>query len=104
MSKPRQIYTLGIWTVKEGREQAFIAEWEAFAKWTAKNQPGSQDAYLVKDLNNPRQFVSFGPWDNAEAIAAWRERAEFKAFVGKVKDLCDEFQPRTLSLAASTVE
>ena len=104
MNKPHQPYTLGIWTVKEGKEQDFIAEWDRFANWTAKNQPGARDAYLVQDLNDPKQFISFGPWDNSEAIAAWRDRPEFKAFVAKVKGLCDDFQPRSLALVASAVK
>lgn len=104
MNTPNQPYTLGLWTVKEGKEDDFIAEWEGFAKWTSRNQHGARDAYLLRDLNNPRLFISFGPWDDAEAIATWRGRPEFKAFVAKAKELCDDFQPRSLVLAAAAVK
>ena len=102
MNKINQPYTLGIWTAKSGKEQAFIAEWEAFAKWTAKNQPGAGKAFLLQDPDHPEQFVSFGPWESVEVIKAWRERHEFKIFVSKVRDLCSDFQPRSLALVASS--
>jgi len=76
-----QLYTLGVWTVKAGQESTFVAEWDAFAKWTAKSHPAAGDAYLLKDAEHPQQFISFGPWDSPEAVKAWRERPEFKVFV-----------------------
>ena len=104
MHKTDQLYTLGNWTAKPGYEKQFIAEWEAFARWTARNQPGAGAGYLLQDPEHPRQFVSFGPWDNADAIKAWRERPEFKAFVLKIRGLCDDFQPRTLVPVASSAQ
>lgn len=102
MNNPNQLYTLGNWTTKVGNEQAFIAEWEKFAKWTALHQKGAGVGNLLQDPEHPRQFVSFGPWDSPEAIKAWREQPEFKAFVSKVRDLCEDFQPRNLVLVASS--
>jgi quinol monooxygenase YgiN len=102
MSKPNQIYTLGNWTTKVGNEQAFITEWQTFAQWTAQHQQGAGIGYLLQDPDHPQQFVSFGPWESPEAVKAWRERPEFKAFVLKVRELCEDFQPRTLVLVASS--
>ena len=99
-----QLYTLGVWTVKAGQESTFVAEWDAFAKWTAKSHPAAGDAYLLKAAEHPQQFISFGPWDSPEAVKAWRERPEFKVFVMKVRTLCDDFQPKTLTVAASSAE
>jgi heme-degrading monooxygenase HmoA len=95
-----QPYTLGVWSVKLGNEKTFIAEWKAFADWTAKNQPGAGTGHLLQDPERPNQFVSFGPWESVDAIKSWRERAEFKAFVSRVRELCDDFQPRSLTLVA----
>ncbi len=95
-------YTVGLWTVKPGKEKDFIAGWEAFAQWTSKNQPGAKTGYLLQDPNSPGKFISFGPWENEEAINEWRESSEFKAFALKAKDLCSEFQPRSLVLEASS--
>ncbi len=102
MNNLHQLYTLGIWTVKPGKEKQFIAEWEAFAVWTAENQPGAGKGYLLQDREHPEQFISFGPWESADAIKSWRERAEFKAFAAKARELCSNFQPRTLDLVASS--
>jgi len=104
MSTSNQLYTHGTWKTKVGNERAFIAEWQEFARWTAQHQQGVGTAYLLQDPDHPQQFISFGPWDDGEAIKAWRELPEFKAFVLKVRDLCEEFQPRTLIVAASSSE
>lgn len=90
MSAIDQPFTLGLWIAKAGNEKTFVAEWEAFAKWTAANQPGAGTAYLLQDRDHPQQFISFGPWQSTEAIKDWRERPEFKAFVSKVRELCDD--------------
>ena len=68
MSQINQPFTLGLWTAKKGSEKTFIGAWEAFAKWTAKNQPGAGTACLLQDRDHPQQFVSFGPWQDADAI------------------------------------
>ncbi len=95
-------YTVGLWTVKPGKEKEFIAEWDAFAQWTSKNQPGAQTGYLLQDPRSPENFISFGPWENEAAINRWRDSPEFKAFAVKAKELCSEFQPRSLMLVATS--
>ncbi len=102
MNNNAQPFTLGIWTAKAGCETAFITEWTKFAQWTASTQPGAKTGILLQDPSHPRQFISVGPWESMEAIRSWRESSEFKAFAKKVQELCDEFQPRSLVLAAST--
>ncbi len=102
MPKLNQPFTVGLWTVKPGNQKAFVSAWTEFARWTAEHQRGAGTGYLLQDPGNPNEFISFGPWENSEAINAWRERAEFKAFAAKAKELCSRFEPRTLLLAAST--
>jgi heme-degrading monooxygenase HmoA len=98
----KDIYTLGIWTVKPGNEKEFIKGWTEFANWTDKNISGPGKAYLLQDEKNPLRFISFGPWDNEMSIQGWRECNEFKSFVAKVKDLCDDFQPNTLKVVSTS--
>ena len=100
--KTNQLYTLGTWTAKTGNEKSFIAEWNAFAKWTTAHHVGAGMAYLLQDPEHPQQFVSFGPWESAEAIRTWRELPEFKAFVSRVRELCNDFQPRSLVVVGSS--
>ena len=104
MSSIGQPYTLGVWTVKPGSEEAFITEWETFARWTARNHPGAGTACLLRDTDHPEQFISFGPWESVEVIKSWRERSEFKAFVVKARQLCTDFQPHSMTAVASSTE
>ncbi len=101
MDQPRQPYTLGIWTVKPGSEDTFLSEWKAFAEWSSKNQPGAGSAYLLRDLDHPQMFVSYGSWIDSAAINRWRSTPEFKRFVGKVKTICDAFEPHSMELVAT---
>lgn len=96
----KEIYTLGIWKVKPGKEKELIKEWTKFANWSRKNVSGAGQAYLLQDENDSLRFISFGPWDKESSIQLWRETNEFKNFVAKVKDLCDDFQPNTLRIAS----
>lgn len=95
-------YTLGIWTVKPGMGEEFIREWTSFAEWTNKNISGSGKAYLLQDEKNPLRFISFGPWADERTIQKWRDSSEFKEFVIKAKELCDDFQPNTLKVVSTS--
>lgn len=95
-----QLWTLGIWTAKPGQEQAFREAWTGFAQWTAQHHPAASRAWLLQDAQQPQRFISFGPWESAEAVDAWRSSPEFKDFVARVRELCDGFEPQTLRLAA----
>lgn len=102
IEKPGKNYTLGIWKVKPEKEKDFIKEWTNFASWTGRNINGSGKAHLLQDKENPLRFISFGSWDSEESITHWRNYKEFKTFVEKVKELCDEFQPNTLNEVSSS--
>ncbi len=101
-NQQNEIYTLGIWLAKPGHEKELISEWTAFARWINKNIPGAGKAYFLQDGKNPLRFISFGPWDSEATIQAWRESNEFKAFVAKAMQLCDDFQPNTLRIVATS--
>ena len=66
MTKIGTVYTLGIWTVKQGNEAAFIRTGTDFAQWTSMNQKGAQIAVLVQDTENPQKFISFGQWQGKD--------------------------------------
>lgn len=101
-SELKETYTLGIWTVKPGKENEFVGEWTSFAHWTGKNFSGAGKAYLLRDGKNPLRFISFGPWNNETSIRNWRESDEFRNFAAKANDLCAEFQPNTLKVASTS--
>lgn len=90
------VYSVGFWTVKTGKEEAFLKTWTDFANWTLHNQKGSLNVVMLQDLDQKNRFISFGPWENLESIQAWRQRPEFKAAFLKFKELCDEIKPNTM--------
>ncbi|WP_412537881.1 antibiotic biosynthesis monooxygenase [Longispora sp. K20-0274] len=95
------LYTVGIWTVKPGHEDAFVAGWQALADWTAMNFAGQGDAArLLRDRADPQHFVSFGAWPDAETVARWRASREFGEHVERLKEHLDGFVPGTFDVAA----
>lgn len=101
MAKLGQPYTSGRWLVKAGSENDFIARWTAFTQWSLNNAPGAESFVLIQDTGDPRQFISFGVWDNPEAVRMWRQRSEFSELLGECRALCEEFEPHDYTLAAS---
>ena len=98
------IYSLGVWTVKPGKESEFIRAWNDFARWTRDTQDGAKDAVLLQDIANPQKFVSFGPWRDLKNTEAWRKTQEFRNAFARFKDLCSDIQPNTLKCVVSIGE
>ena len=101
-NQPKEIYTLGIWTIKPGKENDFIKEWTSFAHWMSKHLSGARKGHLLQDEKNPLRFISFGPWENEDEMQKWRDSKEFKEFIAKVIELCDDFQPNTLKVVSAS--
>jgi heme-degrading monooxygenase HmoA len=95
-----QLYTLGEWTVKGGRQEEFVAAWHEFAEWTAANISGSTWAKLLHDRDAPERFISFGPWQSEEAVTEWRQHPGFRERVAKIQELVDAFRPHDMDVAA----
>jgi heme-degrading monooxygenase HmoA len=102
-----EIFTHGRFEVAAENEQPFVAAWSEFAAW-ASQRPGAGTLRLVRDVRNPGRFVSFGQWDDAEAIRAWKSAPEFKERIGRVVKQAIEFEPTELvtlaKVAGGTVE
>ena len=92
-----ETYTNGIWRVKDGREDEFVAAWTEFVSW-AKEQPGSQTFRLVRDVEDPSRFMSFAAWDSFEAQRAWKETDEFEVRMRRVREYVRAFEPSTFEL------
>jgi heme-degrading monooxygenase HmoA len=89
------VYTLGIWTVREGREQDFQAGWKELARRTREDFPQAT-AVLLRDREVPNRFISVGPWESLEQIGAWRASAAFTDTVGALRALLDDFSAHTM--------
>jgi heme-degrading monooxygenase HmoA len=88
-----QLYTSGTWTVLSGREEEFVAAWSDLAEWTSAAIPGSSWATLLQHQEKRNVFLSFGPWETAEGIAAWRASPGFQERVGRIRALLEDFEP-----------
>ena len=62
-----QPYTMGTWVTQPEKEDAFVAAWREFADWTSREVGGATSALLLRDVAEPRRFVSIGPWESLEA-------------------------------------
>ena len=90
-----EIFTFGRFEVEPANEDAFVDAWTEFASWTSQ-KPGAKTIRLVRDVRNPGRFISFGQWDDAEAVRAWKSSAEFKERIGRLVKQATEFEPTEL--------
>jgi heme-degrading monooxygenase HmoA len=77
--------------VKPGQEDDFVRAWRELADRTKSDFP-NETASLVRDREQPNQFISFGPWDSLEQIEKWRSSTTFQEGVGKIRELLDDFE------------
>jgi heme-degrading monooxygenase HmoA len=89
------VYTLGIWTVRPGREDDFQAGWQELARRTREDFPDAT-AVLPRDREIPNRFISFGPWKSPEEVEAWRRSPAFTENVGRIRGLLEDFTPHTM--------
>ena len=95
------IYTLGVWRVKPGKEDAFITSWKALAHIFAQlPQPPSGKGRLIQSLTDPLLFYSFGPWTSLADVEAMRNNPQAQAGINKIRDLCTEATPGGFRLVA----
>src|SRR5438105_11163755 len=94
-----RVYTLGIWTVKTGREGDVVHAWQELANRTKSDFP-EETATLLRDRDQPNRFISFGPWDSLEEIEQWQSSDTFKQGVGTLGGMLDDFVAHTMDLAA----
>ncbi len=91
-----RVWTHGTWRVKRGREDEFVAAWRAMAGRGVAEMDTAAPPTLLRDRDRPNVFLSFGPWPNVAAIAAFRGSDLFQESVAAMDDLLDDFETRTL--------
>jgi heme-degrading monooxygenase HmoA len=94
-----ETYTSGVWVVKAGETDAFVAAWEEFARW-AKSMQGCGTLRLTRDAEDESRFLSFAPWESFEAQRAWKENPEFRDRLMRVREHVVDFTPSTYELLA----
>jgi hypothetical protein len=86
------VWSHGIWTVKDGREDEFVAVWRELVPIGLGL--GAGDPTLLRDREHTRVFRSFGPWPDADTIE--RFRAEIRPRIADMDDLLEAFKTFTL--------
>ena len=93
------LYTHTTWSVKPDLEDEFVQRWTEWAEWSHR-QGLDAPALLLRDLENPRTFISFGPWQSVTAIKNWRALAGYHERVGRLREVVEGFEPQTLEITA----
>jgi heme-degrading monooxygenase HmoA len=62
--------------------------------------PGAGAARLVRDLSDPRHYLSFAPWESAAAMQEWKSNPEFGQRMAAVQEHVSEFNPSEFELVA----
>ena len=91
-------YTHGIWQVKPGYADEFVAAWTEFADWSREHAAGAGWGKLLRDVEDPNRFFTFGPWESLDAISAWRALDGWQERVGRMRAMLESFQPATLEV------
>jgi heme-degrading monooxygenase HmoA len=95
-----ETYTSGTWVAKAGEEDAFVEAWREFVTW-ASELPGSGTFRLTRELEQPSHFLSFAPWESADAQSAWRNHPEFPERFGRVRAHCDDVHASAYELVTT---
>jgi quinol monooxygenase YgiN len=96
MDETLKPFSLGIWLIKSGKENEFIDLFQKFADWVFSQNLGAIEVYLLQDVQEPRRFITCGPWETIQKMDEWRKLQEFKEFFADAKEISDEITPLTM--------
>lgn len=86
-------YTLTSWKIKNENLNEFLHTWETeLAPAFVKLNPYSKIT-LIKSLENPNIYYSFGHWISLELMQSARANNEYRTAISKLISLCDEARP-----------
>lgn len=96
-----EVYTLGVWRVKNGKQDEFVAAWQELGRYfnSLPHPPGK--GTLLQSVDDPKQFYSFGPWQALDDIQEMRNLPETPKEIGKLMDLCEEGRPGAFRVVAT---
>ena len=94
-----ELYTHTTWRVTAGSEDEFVVRWNEWVDWSHREGLAAQ-ALLLRDLEEPRTFVSFGLWEDSSAVRNWRALAGYQERVARLSEVVESFEPRTLEVVA----
>ena len=93
-------YTLARWVVKEGAESEFIDVWSnKLAPAIRAVNPGARGT-LVRSVDEPRLFYSFGPWRDLQEAGKVRTDPQVTEALTSIRRLCAEASPGAFEVVA----
>ena len=101
MESTDRSYSSGEWDFRAGSEEEFVQRWTTFIEWSLENAPGAGSFVLVRSTEDPTKFLSLGSWESQEAQQAWREMPRMQELLDQCRQLCEEFDTHSYTLAAS---
>jgi hypothetical protein len=97
------IYTLAVWRVKPGCEDAFVTAWKELGTVFARlPHPPADRGTLIRSLDDETLFYSFGPWKRLEDVEAMRANPQAGEGIRRLLDLCEDGQPGTFRVVAES--
>ena len=98
-----QVYTLGVWHVKPGQQDAFVAAWKDLGHiFATLPQPPGGKGTLVQSTTDSTLFYSWGAWRSVDDIAAMRANVHAQEGIRKLRELCTEATPGTFRVVAES--
>ena len=88
-----QAYTLAMYRVKAGQEDAFMSAWNGLAETFSSLPNPPLWGTLIRHRTDRTLFYSFGPWRSAEHVTAMRESPEAGEAFRRLHELCVELTP-----------
>ncbi len=62
-----------------------------------KSFPGAGGT-LLRDREQTNRFISFGPWESVDHVAAWRKSPAFRDGVARIPEVLGSSEPHALDL------
>ena len=94
-----ETYSHTTWQVKPGSAEEFVRRWEEWAEWSHRQGLGAH-ARLLRDVESPDTYVSFGPWISVDAVKNWRSLAGYHERVARLQEVVVSLEPRTFEVIA----
>jgi hypothetical protein len=96
-----EVYTLGAWRVKDGKQSEFVEAWKALGGYFRGLPHPPSEGTLLQSVDDERLFYSFGPWHTLDDIQEMRGRPETPGEIAKLMDLCDDGRPGAFRVVAT---
>jgi heme-degrading monooxygenase HmoA len=94
-------YTLARWRVKPGMEEEFVRRWTHELGPHFLGLDARAKGVLVRSVDDPQLFYSFGPWESVEKIRGVRADPRTGPLLQRLIELCDEAEPGTYEVIAT---